>query len=825
LISIACIITISLFGYASFVNTKDSIEKKYFTESELVLKHTVQEFEHQFESAENAIQQLAKSKEIRKAGSTASSNDTDGIVSLLGMIQQTVPNSEDIELGMESGRTYISSNMKVSSEYDPREQDWYELGKKHNGAVVWTEPYLDYHTQMIKTTAVLAVNNEAGQFMGVLAINFDVSTISQFISRSTIGEAGFVMLTGSSGIIIANKDDYMIGKPLFNKELEKMVQLTQQSQTAYALWERKYYLKSSAIDRNGMLVVTAIDKQEIHDKVWEVHLPVLLIGIFCLLIFSAIAYLAALRGIAPLEKLVSLMKLAENGDYNVYAEIKRYEEINSLSRGFNSMIESIKKRDHELTVSNIELKSAKEKLKHQYEELKESQEALKENEKKILRLASYDALTGLLNRRSLIELLTNVTNEKNQTGGSKAVIFIDLDNFKIINDTMGHSAGDQLIIEIARRFDSLAPIHEAAARIGGDEFIVLVDNITSMDEMEQVAKRILTVLETPVVINSMNHNVTGSIGIALYPDHGTSAEELLKNADMAMYGAKAQGKNCYKVFDESIQQDIKEKVTIEKGIRQALKDDEVHLNYQPLYNLSEERVSSIEALLRCSSPLLKGFSMMKIIKIAEETGLITSIDKWVLRKACLFAKQVNNYFEHEIKISVNISAAHIMQKDFVHNIKRIIEETEVNPRWIELEITETAVMEAFDLNKQKLDELKELELDLYLDDFGTGYSSLNYLNSLPIDYVKIDKTFVDSMLDSEKHSKVIKSIIDLAHNIGLKVVAEGIEEKRQLDLLKDYECDVLQGYYISKPLDSEKVLHFLTENIHSVNTSNLASRT
>ena len=269
---------------------------------------------------------------------------------------------------------------------------------------------------------------------------------------------------------------------------------------------------------------------------------------------------------------------------------------------------------------------------------------------------------------------------------------------------------------------------------------------------------------------------------------------------MAMYRAKESGKNHYRIFDEGIKQDVEEKLIIEQGIRESLKTNQFELYFQPLYSLKEQRVVSVEALLRTSSSALSHYNILQIIQSAETSGQIVEIDRWVLKEACSKIQKINNNLEQPVHVSINISAIHIMQQDFVDTVKRIITESGVPIEWIKLEITEMSFMESFDLNTQKLYELQQIGIGCHLDDFGTGYSSLNYLKTLPIEQVKIDKSFVDVMLQSQKDSNIIETIIHLAHNIGLKVVAEGVENIEQFETLQGFDCELIQGYYISKPM-------------------------
>ena len=282
------------------------------------------------------------------------------------------------------------------------------------------------------------------------------------------------------------------------------------------------------IQQNGMSIVSAISKDEIHQKVIQSHLPVIIAGLLCLLIFGFVTYVATIRGVRPLEKLGTLMSSVEKGNYDVHAEVKDYKEVVRLADGFNNMIKGIKKRDEELLISNQELKIAEEKLRRKYEELKESQRILKASEEKIRHLASYDSLTGLLNRRSLLETLTK-SLEMDQKESLKAVVFIDLDNFKTINDSLGHSFGDQLIIDIAHKLNSLSALHKDVARISGDEFVIVLHDIMSIAQAESIAKEILRQFDVPITIESRNLNISASVGVAIYPIHADNCRRVVEN--------------------------------------------------------------------------------------------------------------------------------------------------------------------------------------------------------------------------------------------------------------------------------------------------------
>lgn len=800
-------VSISTFSIISYINTKENLEKRYEQESELVLKHTNFTFKSHFESTESALNIFAYTLAIQE---TMTSPDYNNLTSVLEILQKAVPNSSVLRVALADGRFFAGPSMEMPKSYDPRQQNWYLLARAAGGKVVWTEPYLDYLTQRIIITAAKAIKTSSGGTAGVIAVDFDVATISDFIGNAGIGSSGFVMLLSKNGTVIANKENRMIGENIFGDNFQGLAGKSGET-IDFKIKRVPYKLRFSTLDKTEMVLVAAINVSEIDKNLYAAQLPMLSAGVLCLLIFCIIAYIYALKGIAPLERLVFLMKRAEDGDYHVYADLKDYEEVSSISKSFNSMIRSIRRHEEELTASNRELAATQDELLQQCHEMECAHMILKENEEKIKRLAYYDSLTGLSNREKIIEALTVAiqNTDAEQQGG--AVIFIDLDNFKTINDTMGHTIGDKVLVEIAGRFDNSSGYDKNVARIGGDEFIILVKGITSPEAVTDISGSLIKTLNEPVIIDSICFNLTASIGVALFPLHGTTAEEILKKADLAMYRAKANGKNCYEIFNENMQVEIIARVNMENELRRAVEKKELTLHYQPQYNIADKSLYGVEALLRWHSPKLGRVPPPEIIKTAEETGLIIDLEKWILKKACLFANEINTNSDRLLKVSVNISPVHLMQNGFLNNVQDTLATVGVNPNFMGLEITETVMMESFGANKKKLEKIKDIGMNVLLDDFGSGYSSLSYLQNLPIDYVKIDKVFIDNILNSERDGKIAATIVELAHNIGLKVIAEGVETKEQFDLLKIYNCDIIQGYYLSRPISEDDMLKLLRQ--------------
>ncbi|MGE5391983.1 MAG: putative bifunctional diguanylate cyclase/phosphodiesterase [Deltaproteobacteria bacterium] len=429
---------------------------------------------------------------------------------------------------------------------------------------------------------------------------------------------------------------------------------------------------------------------------------------------------------------------------------------------------------------------------------------MKQKEEQIYNLAFHDALTGLLNRHSLSEELDKHIMDDQTHGRQGAFIFIDLDDFKLINDSYGHPSGDQLLVIIAQRLLTLKDDSVTLARLGGDEFIIYLKSITGIDQLRNFLQRLLGLFEEPFSIADSAFDISASVGVALCPEHGKDLDDLLMNADAAMYKAKEAGKNQFRIYEPSMTLHTEEKLLLDRDLRYAIANQEFELHYQPILHSKTYDVLGFEALIRwrrndkCIMP-------SNFIPRSEENGMIVPIGAWVLEQACNFGAELNKRGFSNVMISVNISAIQIIQDGFVCMVKEVLERTGMPPGNLLLEITETAMMKSFETDSKKLQKLRELGVHLALDDFGTGYSSLNYLKHLPINLIKLDRTFLAD-LDSERQKPILEIIITIAHHLGVRVVAEGIETPDQFDFLLNLSCDLVQGFLFSYPLPVEQAL-------------------
>jgi diguanylate cyclase (GGDEF)-like protein len=446
-------------------------------------------------------------------------------------------------------------------------------------------------------------------------------------------------------------------------------------------------------------------------------------------------------------------------------------------------------------------------------------------EDRIRQLAYYDDITGLPNRAFFKERLSQVLETARRHGRSLALLFLDLDNFKRINDTLGHSVGDDLLIEVARRLlanlrtsDAIAqgaavPDREGLARLGGDEFTVLLSELAQAKDAGLVAARLLEALSRPLVLGGHEITVTMSIGVAVYPDDGGDVETLLKSADMAMYFAKRQGRNGFQFYTEAMHSAALERLTMENCLRRALELGEFSVHYQPVMDIATGEVSGVEALARWHSAQLGDVSPAEFIPLAEETGLILPIGDWVLRTACAQCKAWRDAGIALPRVAVNISVLQFAQDGFAEHVAAIVAEAGLEASALELEITESLLMKDGEAALITLRELKDLGVHLAIDDFGTGYSSLSYLKQFPIDRLKIDRTFVCAVNTDPQDQAIATAVIAMADSMHLEVTAEGVETEGQLQFLSEHKCKEAQGYYLSRPLSAPQAGTFLRQEL------------
>ena len=484
-----------------------------------------------------------------------------------------------------------------------------------------------------------------------------------------------------------------------------------------------------------------------------------------------------------------------------------------FSRRLNQKYEEIKEQKEELVTLYEELAITEGELFNQNKQLLEYNQDMKENEEKLNYLAFFDVLTELPNRKMIInrlDILITLSMEKKM---KFAMIFIDLDNFKRINDSMGHHAGDLLLQEVALRLKAVIHPDDMLGRLGGDEFALIIQRQLEEDEIVTYLESLRKEILKKFYIEKTELTISASFGISVYPRDGDNSTDLLKCSDTAMYKVKEDGKNGVQFFNKEMKDRIFMRMELEKRLLESIENDELYLVYQPQYRSDTKKLRGFETLIRWNSPELGFVSPVTFIPVAEETKFINQMGRWILRTACKKFKELQDKYHFNAILSVNISAVQIMEPSFVHMIIGILNETGVHPYNLEIEITESIFISSMDYVIDVLNQLKNIGINIALDDFGTGYSSLSYLQMLPIDTLKIDKVFIDSIIGQGKDKHIVGPIISLVHQMDISVVAEGVEDTTQLDYLREHNCDCIQGYIWGKPLNEDelnKLLYQLT---------------
>ncbi len=425
---------------------------------------------------------------------------------------------------------------------------------------------------------------------------------------------------------------------------------------------------------------------------------------------------------------------------------------------------------------------------------------IRQKEEHIRYMAYHDPLTKLPNRLLFNDRLQHTLTAAQRRPKTVAVMFIDLDRFKFINDTLGHNIGDALLQAVASRIKESVRQDDTISRLGGDEFVILLSDIATSQDAAHIAQKVLEVLSRPYTLAGHELNITASIGISVYPEDGVDVQTLMKNADTAMYHAKELGKNAYQFYTANMNAKLLERMMLEKNLRRALDQKEFSLYYQPRIHIGNGKICGMEALIRWHHPEMGMILPSQFIPVAEETNLIFPMGEWVLRAACEQNKVWQDAGLPHLRVAVNVSGHQLRQHNLISIVKNVLNETGLPPEWLEIEITESVIMQHAEKNIQTLRELKDLGIQIAIDDFGTGYSSLNYLKRFPIDKLKIDRSFISDLSTDSDDMAITTAIIAVAHSLKLKVIAEGVETAEQLKFLKNKQCDEIQGYYFHRPM-------------------------
>ncbi len=556
------------------------------------------------------------------------------------------------------------------------------------------------------------------------------------------------------------------------------------------------------------------DMEAIHDRL------VMFLGIVAIVLLASLLVTfilgAQLQRIItdPLLRLSAIARQVSTGkNYSVRVIGEGKDELGNLITDFNTMLDEIQSRDNELREHRLRLEERVTQRTRELESANALLELSKEQAESVANRMEYhahhDALTGLPNRILLNDRITSELAHARRQQTNAALLFLDLDRFKIINDSLGHAVGDQLLRVISRRLNNCVREEDTVARLGGDEFMVLLPRISGSADAGRIAKKIIECLVDPISCNGHELHITTSIGISIFPYDGTDAETLIKHADISMYRAKELGRNKAIYYTAEMNAGSRKQLAMETNLRKAVERNQLRLFYQPKVDINRNMIVGVEALLRWKHPTMGFISPLDFIPVAEDSGLIIPIGEWVLNTAFRQLKQWHNTGFTGLTVAVNLSSAQLSRPGFEDVVAQALGEAGLDARMTELEVTENVAMENIDSAITVLDRLKCMGISIAMDDFGTGYSSLNYLRRLPIDIVKIDKSFVSEIPDSTDDVTIAQAIIAMAQSLKLSLVVEGVENVRQLNFFRQQGVNIVQGYLFSKPVPASELLRML----------------
>jgi diguanylate cyclase (GGDEF)-like protein len=549
------------------------------------------------------------------------------------------------------------------------------------------------------------------------------------------------------------------------------------------------YYSSFVLNKNpdNIFITFSLGKDALYDSLKKNREQLLIFMVFSTLIILVLYYILIYYGISkPLTKLMEQISRIKQGDYTEVPVVKTADELEEISKNINMLAVAVQTREN----------------------------SLKQWQSKLEYLSTHDELTGLFNRRSFSIKLEYALKKAKRNQTQIAILFLDLDEFKQVNDTLGHTIGDNLLKAVAHRLETSLRESDVLARVGGDEFNIFVDGFKSIIELQTFAQKLLDDFTEPFVDVENEIVSSTSIGISLFPNDGEDVETLIKNADLAMYKAKENGKNSYSFYSSRFSEFLQHRMDIVQALKSAIKsEDEFVLHYQPKVSIQTQKVVGVEALIRWNSSELGFVRPDQFIKIAEETHMILDIGLWVLRKACEDFMFLKNNNCHIGSISVNVSSVQLEYGDMLQKVKDVITYTGISAEELELEVTESYIATHEKRAIETLTKFRNMGVALAIDDFGTGYSSMSYLQALPVTRLKIDKGFVDDLPDSKESTAIVNAIISLAETFGLKITVEGIEKEEQLNFFKGKYCDEIQGYFYSKPLPLKELQSFVKEKL------------
>ncbi len=713
-------------------------------------------------------------KMIRTSLSTMSfdNHDRETLSNWLNKQNQVSGFFETIEVIDDQGKVLLTLPDKISEiGYDRSRADYYNAIK--SGSVeYWSKPMMSAASKSPSVFIAIPFQN------GVLAGNLDLSYITslshRFIAEFTKDIS--IAITDINGVYIVNRNLDLVNQRRIdpNVGLVRSLLAQQDFDARLNVDDTAMILSVNRLQSTGWYV--SVYETTNHAMAILTYVLAIFLGILVLItfIFLLISGFLTRSLVKEIDSLTLLTRNVAEGVFGIFPKQNNYIEFERLAESFRTMMAKIEQRDRQLED-----------------------------------IAFHDGLTGLHNRNYLRKVLFPSWIE--EPDAHFALINLDFDNFMNINDTFGHELGDALLIEFGRRLNEINGLKEEVIRLGGDEFMLVCDIVDGVDRLYEVVSQIKTMTQHPILMNEREIYLTVSIGISIYPNDGMDFDTLIRCCDMAMFDAKEKGRDAHVFFDSAMDAQVNTRMNLEQHLRPALERNEFSLVFQPQVSIDKKRIRGFEALLRWNNPVLGNVSPNEFIPVAEETRQILKIGAWVASEACRVIQQINTAFGAHYIMAINASPVELKEGGFVQQLIAIVEERNVNPKWIEIEITENIPVNFLPDLTNTLTRLRAYGFSVSVDDFGTGYSSLSYLHHLPMDLLKVDRSFIANLSPSDNKMSMTEMILIMAHNIGVDTLAEGVETEQQAEILSTYGCDYMQGYCFAKPMRLVDLLDLLGE--------------
>lgn len=800
------VIPMTLIGAVAFFKLKNLTEHQLSTQAVTLVEQISGYVDNKVSTAEANLLLLADHQLVKQYA--VAIDDTvryelllPHLLDVFNKLQKSVPHYYEIKFILPNGyedAVWLEANLENKHESIRNEVFFDEMS--NSTLPVYTRLIYDENTNkhaiflakkiIVNSPAVDAVNKPA-KLRGYLAITLSLDHIREQVNRNSIGNFGFLAALNNVGQIMHIPDS----SKQYSDDLISLFQsniASDFSQPSFIKLQHKdetFRIYQGKLPAN-MILIGALAEKEITNN--SIALGKIIISISLIAIFVAIFFaFITLRSIIlrPIDLLTSAAISIGQGKHTPDIDIKREDEIGDLAKTFIEMSNNLNQMHREVNYT-----------------------------------ANHDGLTGLPNRSMFTAYLKKILTIAEQKQQKVALLFIDLDDFKSVNDTLGHKAGDLLLQKIASRLSntlrdqsSSAKVtypkaSDLVARLAGDEFVILLNDVEGPWEATAVSDRVINILKTPFDIEHNQTFVSCSIGISIYPDDATNDNDLIQFSDIAMYHAKEQGKNHYQFYAQKLNDDLQKRLKINSRLRHSLNEGNFNLVYQPKININTGKITGLEALMRWNDDELGIISPADFIPIAEESGLITPLTEWLIRTTCLQIKEWQSLNNNCPPVSINVSSIQFKRRDLPEMITTAINQHNLNFNQIEIELTETSLLHNTSEAGDILNSLSDMGIRISLDDFGTGYSSLHYLNTLPIDSLKIDKSFITNIVSDDQEHAIIDAILAIAIALDLEVVAEGVETREQLNFLLRRHCDTVQGFYLSKPKPANEIAELLDHN-------------